>query len=230
MIPKDLLESLKKQNEIVVKEVIEQNEYGIDPKNIENHNVLDIGANIGCFSILAASLGAKLILSFEPNHDNFMALCSNAKQFPSIHPLRFAVGSGLSETCGLSGIGAMCEVSNSGGKVPMVSLAQAMALLSPTDNNLVLKMDIEGSEFDALYYAGGSVLRRFQTVFIEMHCKEKVKKLNFHLTAADTMKNFMEFCGFKQTLSKPMFWFISDHTGKTVSCTPCLEVAKFERI
>lgn len=41
-------------------------------------NVLDVGANIGAFSIRAAQL-SKSVLAFEPDHKNFTLLAKNAK-------------------------------------------------------------------------------------------------------------------------------------------------------
>jgi FkbM family methyltransferase len=233
MIPDDVKAALKQQNPEVFDDVIDKNGYQVQPSEIEGRNVLDVGANIGCFSVLAASLGAKRVLSFEPNHENFLNLCSNVSQFRAIHPLEFAVHNGLSETCNLSGTGDGCEVNTiSTGDTQVVTLAQAMALLPTNDNDLVLKMDTEGSEYDALYYAGGSIVRRFKTIFIEIHSKETVKKLNHYLTAADTLKNFMEFCGYKYTYIRHMVWIPFDKDGKQMpeKIHPCLEVAKFERI
>lgn len=58
-------------------------------------NVLDIGANIGQFSVTLASMFPELnVYSFEANPDIFDLLSKNTSRFDSIHPINKAVGPG----------------------------------------------------------------------------------------------------------------------------------------
>jgi FkbM family methyltransferase len=228
-LPKDVAENLKTQNQVLFSELIEKNEYGIVEGDIKGRNILDVGANVGFFSIIAAHLGARMVVSIEPNRENFSKLVLNTKGFEQIHPLRFALGSGVVSACETTGSDVICETHlNPLGTTPVISLAQAASLFPLSDDNLTLKIDAEGAEFDTIYYAGGLSLRRFSTVFIEVHLREKVKKLNFHLTGAQTLNDFMEFIGFKKVLSHTMCWWEYKEDGTIASCTPCLEVAKYE--
>jgi FkbM family methyltransferase len=235
MISEQLKSRLRQQNSKItsnsdlVEEVIDKNCYRILPSEIEGRNVLDVGANIGCFSVLAASLGAKRVISFEPNIDNFRNLCLNSFEFENIHPLRFAVYNGLSETCNMQNVGDKCNIDSPNGNIPVVTLLQAVSLFPSSDDNLVLKMDIEGAEFDALYYAGNTI-RRFKTISMEVHPTEKVRKLNHHTTCMQTFHSFMEFLNYKILFCEPMFYWTWDVEGNVVSCTLMHEIIKFERI
>jgi FkbM family methyltransferase len=63
-------------DEFVVREVIGSNEYkrlGIQPGDV----VLDIGFNIGMFSVWAARRGASVIHAYEPEPDNFAVATNN---------------------------------------------------------------------------------------------------------------------------------------------------------
>jgi len=217
----NLLE-FKTQNINLYTEIIEKNEYKVEQSEIEGHNVLDIGANIGFFSLLALSFGAKQIISIEPNRESFLKLCENTQHFPQIHPLQFAVHNGLSKTCETSGTVLTCEVKPSlNGTIPVITLAQAMILFPSDDNNLVLKMDIEGAEFDVLYYAGGSIIKRFKTIYMEIHDKNQEKII--------ALKNFINFFGYETIHTQVSVWNTCID-GKVISSTPLgQEVIKFER-
>src|SRR3990167_1903907 len=62
----------------VVDHVYSENVYRL-PKDIKDWNVLDIGANIGSFSILAAERGAR-VTAFEPQPENLKILKKNIQK------------------------------------------------------------------------------------------------------------------------------------------------------
>jgi len=47
---------------------------------LKNNIVVDIGANIGAFSLLAAKMGAKKVFAYEPNQVAFEVLQNNIKR------------------------------------------------------------------------------------------------------------------------------------------------------
>jgi FkbM family methyltransferase len=59
----------------IIQHVFEKNAYKL-PNNMEGKIVIDIGAHIGSFSLLAATRGAK-VFSFEPEKNNFTILEKN---------------------------------------------------------------------------------------------------------------------------------------------------------
>ena len=222
-LPQDIAESLKKQSPNLFSELVEQNEYRLVEGDVKGRNILDVGANIGYFSIIAAHLGARMVLSFEPNRESFDKLVLNTKRFENIHPLRFALDSGVVSGCETVGSGTVCETRPSlSGTTPIISLLQAVALFPSSDSNMVLKMDVEGAEFNILYYAGGAVLRRFSTVFIEVHAHKRPEDLR-------ALKRFFEFLGYKMVAEVPQCWWEYGPDGKVLSCTPLdVETLKYE--
>ena len=64
---------------VVVKEMFEENVYEIHGWHFDDSDgvVVDIGANIGSFSIQAAYIGAKKIFAIEPEPHNLKALKNN---------------------------------------------------------------------------------------------------------------------------------------------------------
>jgi FkbM family methyltransferase len=206
MALEDVLSALKAQDEKIFKAIVEGNEYGVSKENVGGRRVLDAGANIGIFSVLAASLGAKTVLAIEPNRDSFLRLSENCRRIPSIHPLNFAVHNGLVDACDTVGEGDSCRIEPSPtGNVPAITLCQAVSLFPRNDNNLVLKMDIEGSEFEVLYHAGGLLIRRFQTICIEIHSKDKENAKNLRM--------FMRLVGYEESFAKALWWFEKSGEG-----------------
>ena len=66
-----------KTDRYAVHEVWTQNAYRIRPEFVRDRIVIDIGANLGSFSILCAKLGAELVVAYEPQPETFDALVSN---------------------------------------------------------------------------------------------------------------------------------------------------------
>ena len=126
----------------VVREVVLEHGYE-NWGNIQiRKTVIDCGAHIGSFSKLALSKGAKVI-SIEPEPSNFELLQLNAPEaihinkaishsqsFLNIHPER----------------NELHKLSNHGLPIETITLDELI-----TEPVSVLKMDIEGAEYEALY-------------------------------------------------------------------------------
>jgi FkbM family methyltransferase len=125
---------------------------------LENHDtVLDIGANVGFYSCLAASRG-KHVVSFEPSLRNLNFLYRNLweNKFSSVEilPLGLAKQSGLSRIYGFGGISSFvagwgqAETSKYS-LVPVTTLDAALAKRFQ-GKRLLIKVDVEGFELDVL--------------------------------------------------------------------------------
>lgn len=66
-------------DEVIFRHVV-QGEYG--PIDFRGKRVLDVGAHIGGFSVLAASSGASGVRAYEANEENFELLCRNCDGLP----------------------------------------------------------------------------------------------------------------------------------------------------
>ena len=216
-LAQEVLDKLEKMEPDVFQDLVNRDDYVLSEGDFKGRNVLDAGANVGLFSVIAAVSGAKTILAFEPNAASFGKLTDNCRQYPNIHPLRFAIHDGSQPACKTAGDGQVCTVTpDSAGDVPVVTLQQATALFPPSDNDLLLKMDIEGSEFPALYTDGGNGLRRFRTIMLETHSKQDPSQ-------CDALNSFVIERGFRLVHAAGVFVF----PGGTFSGQA---VTKYERI
>ncbi|MGA7340507.1 MAG: FkbM family methyltransferase [Terracidiphilus sp.] len=124
---------------------------------MESHETfLDIGANVGFYSCLAASRG-KHTVAVEPSSRNLTFLYRNLwdNHFPNVEifPL------GLAASCGLGRLYGDCSMSSfvpgwgqSKAKPRLVPLATLDTIAGGRFQNkrLLIKMDVEGFEFDVL--------------------------------------------------------------------------------
>jgi FkbM family methyltransferase len=119
--------------------------------------VVDVGANVGLFTLLAATRG-KLCLSFEPHPLNIRLLCSNVSrngyERVEIFPVALSAKSGVMQLFG-GGQGASL-VKGWGGiatnyqtYVPVHTLDEVVAARL-VGKRLLIKMDVEGHEMAVL--------------------------------------------------------------------------------
>lgn len=159
---------------IVIKEIWEENVYRVNGWNFFREDtgqevVLDIGANIGAFSIYAANQGAK-VFAIEPEPHNYLALVKNIELNNFQHLI-------TPVEIGISGIDGEAVISDEGGdanivdgkpgsKVKLVSLDNFIK-----NNNItsvgVLKIDAEGSEVDTILGASKESLSICKYISIE---------------------------------------------------------------
>lgn len=119
--------------------------------------VLDIGANIGFYSCLAASRG-KHTVSIEPSARNLNFLCRNLWQNRfrdvEVFPLGLARQAGLGRIYGFGGIASFVPGWAQAGEsqsilVPLTTL-DTITIGRFKNQKLLIKMDVEGFELDVL--------------------------------------------------------------------------------
>lgn len=131
--------------------------------------VVDGGANVGAFAILAARSGAEVV-AYEPHPPTFMALERNTAglavrcvraalvgEVPADGTVAFAAGVGA-DTQGRVGDEGATEA------VPAVAFAEAIG-----DGCDLLKLDCEGAEFELIGATPGAILRRARRIACEVH-------------------------------------------------------------
>lgn len=166
--------------------------------------VIDVGANIGAFSIAAAAAGARRVFAFEPLKENFDLLLRHIKannMEDVIVPVQLAVADKSCEatfyyndTDAGGGtffptIHANWTGSQTAKKVKQRSV-QCVSLMEYFDQQKIdhcdlLKLDCEGAEFDILQSIGG-VANRIGAIILEYHSdgkldqiKKRLKELGF---------------------------------------------------
>lgn len=193
------------------------NEYssvGFERTDVVGKQVIDLGANVGMFSALCHGVGAKEILAVEFNPETFAILKENVSKM-HVKCINKAVHGRSWQNVYVEGTDVSAKASMVGEHaVETISLDDVVRASVFVGDDLVLKMDIEGSEYDALIMAPGPVIQRFGTIYLETHVpdrKEPGRKSNF-------LKDYLSFLGFEIKNSSPMFnWQWVD--GKVVSCT-----------
>lgn len=147
--------------------------------------ILDIGAHIGCFSAMAATLWPDTpVYAVEPHGPNFSVLSAVAEKYTNLSPIHAAIGNGYAPAAVTTDVSNACTfvaTKHSPDKnIPALSLAE---LASQVDlrNPYFVKIDIEGAEtflFDD--DASTDVLRDALLWVIELHCFDPAKPHTRH--------------------------------------------------
>jgi len=142
-------------------------------------NVFDIGANSGLFSILAAKKGAKKVYAFEPNQESLI----NLRQLVKDHNVEVVDKAVYTTDEDLvfyidpanTTIGSISEehIINNGSSVQKITVPAVSLKTFFEKNNIerlsLLKMDIEGAEYDIIENLEPEVFEKIDNFLIEYH-------------------------------------------------------------
>ncbi len=136
--------------------------------------VLDIGANIGAFS-LQAGLTARKVYAVEPIQSNYKMLCSNVilNQAANVIPKRVAVAARQgSAEMSVNGVTSSLHWRQPGTPLETVPTMTLEALLDECGIVTLdyLKMDCEGAEWDVLLNTPRHVFDSIRRIELEYHC------------------------------------------------------------
>lgn len=159
--------------------------------------VLDVGANIGIFSLFLhiAAPGIR-VLAFEPHPATYQRLVDNLttnNALDSITPHQIAVSSGpgevrfaapSSDAAGQSGHYSALE-SNTGFAVPCIGLSDAVTMAGGLID--LLKVDTEGAEAEIITTAPEAIWTKIARVVVEYH----------DLTKRDQVEDYLKKVGYR---------------------------------
>lgn len=139
--------------------------------------IVDVGAHIGTFSLLAAQRVAPgIVHAIEASLDSFHFLRLNValNDYPNIHAHHFAIAANdgvatLSHDNGNWGHSTVARLSKSAEPVPAKSLKSFLDSAG-IDNCQFMKFNCEGAEFPALLAASNETLRKVGRYLIFYHC------------------------------------------------------------
>lgn len=217
---KQKLSFLKDQHEEIYDDVVIGNSYDVVPADFVNRTVIDIGANIGTFALIAAELGAKQIFAVEPVKDTFNTLLSNIVRtgHACIIPLKKVVTDKSGETFNISlksnsGHNSMYNITDTFETVPTITLHDLMQKTS--DDNILLKVDCEGAEYDILLSASVEDMNRINKVILEIHMELHPVHRGFEI-----LHEKMTAFGFSMITEKQIYSWFTDAQGNRHDMKP----------
>ena len=178
-----------------------------------NSVVVDIGANIGCFSLYAAFGGAEKVYAFEPNREAYHCMLENIRGNnlqKVIVPYNYAVTSKSNEVVTIPKAAspqnriAYENANIDRDEYELVNTISLNDIVSKESISCVhlLKMDCEGSEYDIIASTSKSTFSKISRIIVEYH----------HGKAGEMVENLQQH-GFKlekqsrATEKEGMLWF-----------------------
>jgi len=208
---------LKEQNLEIYNEIFNENCYDITPEQVRGKTVIDIGANIGAFSLFAGSLNAKKIYAVEPVSSTFMQLCANINKskFKNIVPIKNAVTSVEGEFVNISltsnpGHNGLFINSSTQETVYTTSLNEILQKID--DNDVLLKLDCEGSEYDIIFSTSPESMKKVSRIVLESH-----SDLNPNYKGFEILENKLKEFGFQAEKIKKVYAWDFNEKGERIN-------------
>lgn len=175
---------LRAQDAITYKEIFEDNAYLLVEEEIKDKIVVDLGANIGLFTSRCLEMGAKKVIAVEAqplvyNH----GLVPNMRGFRNVFTLNKAVYNSDEGKVTINNENVASMVGKAGDEVSTVTLK---TLLEDIHEDVFLKIDIEGSEFEVLRATPPEVLRKASWVVMEIHVtpEKTIEEIHYIMSQA----------------------------------------------
>jgi beta-1,4-mannosyl-glycoprotein beta-1,4-N-acetylglucosaminyltransferase len=223
---------LEQHNKSLFHEVFIGKEYGFSPQDLKDKTVIDVGANCGFFSLYAYESGAKQVIALEPEVHNYEELVGFCSQYPEIQTRNVAVVGDEKEEVEIYGSGVLASIYNINQSNPnsMVqkSLAASLANVAKDieGNDLILKMDCEGAEYDILMNTPREIIRKFSSIGIEIH-----NSIEPYENKANELKDMILSMGYAVVSEVPWgVWTTNSDTEEEIFQPGLAYVIRFNRI
>jgi len=154
-------------DEFVLNEIWETDTYRLRPEMFTGGWILDIGANIGDFTIFASQYGK--VRAYEPQQKNFgmlsMNVSLNKDKFK--HKVEiFELGIGEKGKFTIDNSSGHSQVGKAGEECECITIDEATKDIDVID---LLKIDIEGSEYELFENISDETLKKVRYIVMEMH-------------------------------------------------------------
>jgi len=165
---------------------------------------LDVGANVGAYTVLASGVANCTTYSFEPIDGTYRALTGNVKLNhleDKVQLYQACVGSDVNEIPMTQTLDTVNHVEwhSSGDDVIMCSQYRLDQFLKGNQRTTVLKVDVEGFEYEVLKGLGKYLFKdEIQVVLIELNGSG----LRFGVED-ETIQLYLEEAGFKPMVYRP---------------------------
>jgi FkbM family methyltransferase len=205
----------KAQDEFVFHEIFEWDVYHVAKDDLKDQIILDVGGQYGLFSTYAHDHGAKSVLAVEANPRNYLKFVRNTQQFPNVKGINVAVGAKTGGVINIDDNGGGSKTGQGDTSVAVMSLTDIVSML-PANEDIILKMDIEGAEYEALYNTSSEVLRRFKIIFIELHGPKHIGGGGGANNSVDAMVQYIMKHGFSKNWQGIYYTDYPDERGRVV--------------
>ncbi len=194
----------------VFDEVVTRNGYFLSKDCFKDCLVVDAGAHVGTFAYMAHFHGgAEKVVCIEPNSKSYQRLNHSFGNHHCFILHNRALSHNydpvfISDDDNNSSVGK-------GSKVFSMPLEEVTRGYQDYVGRAVLKMDIEGSEYDVLWSAHRRDITFFKTIFLETHVSQAK-----HLAMCEYLFQF----GYKTTIQEQMFFWWTKPDGERVGHQP----------
>ncbi len=162
--------SLQQQEPGTYEEIFDQNSYGLEQIEVRGKTVIDIGGNLGMFSLLCLEKGANKIITVEAQPVVYQGLLNNVSNYQAIIPMNYAASDSDGQQVHILNAHVASRVGGDvGDLVETITLQTLMDRKNVLGDDLVLKLDCEGSEFNILLPTSTGLIRRFAVIYMEVH-------------------------------------------------------------
>jgi FkbM family methyltransferase len=182
---------IKHMDELVYNEIFVHDVYRLSSNEIAGKGVLDLGGHYGMFALYCAETQAAQIISIEPNHKNLHCYVENtAKTNAKVICAVISSSKDTITTIQDSGCGSRAGFGEQ--LVATITLSTVIELFDPS-LELLLKMDIEGSEYDIFYNNDPELIKKFKIIVMEAHNYNPETKGN----EAQQLRKYIESLGYE---------------------------------
>lgn len=196
---------LKAQEPATFIEIFEVDSYKVLESEIRNKTVIDVGANLGMFALRCVELGAKRIIAIEAQPTVFkLGLVENVKRFPTITPMCAAVYDVDGQMMHILNEHVGSKVTSSGDGEATCTVSLKTLVKDIPDDDMVLKLDCEGSEFNILMGADRETVRKFAVIHIEVHADTNE---NPAYKDVSVVHDRLTELGYNKVSTVPVMWY-----------------------
>ena len=201
------------------REIFDKNAYDVQPEEVAGRTVIDVGGHEAYFAIYAVTQGADKVYCVEPNPKSYQTLLVHTAPFDNIIPVNLAVMRPGLKQAHMAKEGILCEVREEGdGELTKcISLEELVRYILGDD--LVLKLDCEGSEYDIIYTCPPEVIKRFKYIYMELHRSKKDDD------RPEILERYINSLGYESKEKQLVWgnqwgWFVTDAQGQVVDFVP----------
>ena len=213
-----MLDQYSSQYPYVFKEIIIDNQYQVTEEDLKDKNIIDVGGNVGYFTLLSNYYKANQIVTIESNIEAYNLLLSNVNGLSDKDKITIINKAAFSESnkkvsfyrpspayksndkfyryymkhvYNIDGRWSICK--EYPGIIDTIDLHDILEYFK-NDKQIILKVDIEGSEYDFIYGAKTTDLIKCSTILIEMH--ENIDSNFGQIGMIDKLKKYLENLGY----------------------------------